>query len=173
MEPRFPRRAHNGSTNPNRHPSRFALYSGYKFCLLQFDAYSQRSVFWLVFPFFAFQWSFFSFSSNFSSSRQSSNLWLLFLYSKYLVFRNLSFFLLNGNSLYGLCTSLGPNELLGCNRHHKSFLWCALSGALGLRRFFCFQSQLVKILCISFLITFPDFWFHFSSSLLPSSDFIQ
>ena len=171
MEPRFPPRPYYGTTNLNRHPSSGALYSGDKLCLFQCHAYSQRSVFWLVFPLYAFQWSFFSLEFSFSTSRQGSILWLLFLYPKHLVFRNLSLLNLNGNSLYGLCFTLGANELLGGHRHNKSFVPGALSGALGLRRFFCFQSQLIKVLCISFSITFFDLCFHSHSSFLPSSDF--
>ena len=56
----------------------------------------------------------------------------------------------DGNSVYGICASLGPDELLGCDGNYESIFgfprWRGYR-ALALGRFFGGQSDAEPILC--------------------------
>merc|ERR1712107_822871 len=54
-----------------------------------------------------------------STSWKSYILWFILLFIFYLVFRNSSFLLLNGYSIYGLCLTFWTNEFLGSYSNYK------------------------------------------------------
>merc|ERR1712176_47112 len=100
--------------------------------------------------------------------------------SKYLVFRNCYFPLLNGYSIYGLCLTFWTNEFLGSYSNYKFIISFSIFNRMGFWRILCSQSNieevflsfifkkdffgLILILCLYFLQT------HFGISSLSHPD---
>merc|ERR1739836_363800 len=95
--------------------------------------------------------------------------------SKYLVFRNCYFPLLNGYSIYGLCLTFWTNEFLGSYSNYKFIISFSIFNRMGfwiycvhsptLKRFFIFHFQLPFLLC-GFAVLHL-FYLHFLSSNNP------
>merc|ERR1712129_359440 len=95
--------------------------------------------------------------------------------SKYLVFRNYYFPLLNGYSIYGLRLTFWTNEFLGSYSNYKFIIsfsifnrmgfWRILCSSPTLKRFFIFHFQLPFLLC-GFAVLHL-FYLHFLSSNNP------
>merc|ERR1712054_340694 len=83
---------------------------------------------------------------------------------KYLVFRNCSFALLNGYSIYGLCFTFWTNEFLGSYSNYKFILSFSMFSRMGLWRILCLQSNIEEVLSFSFSTSFSSLWFCNSSS---------
>merc|ERR1711902_476851 len=101
--------------------------------------------------------------------------WFILLLSKYLVFRNYYFLILNGYSIYGLCLTFWTNEFLGSYSNYKFIISFSIfnrwvSGGHyvynpTLKRFFIFHFQFPFLLC-GFRILHL-FYLHFLSSNNP------
>merc|ERR1711920_212091 len=79
-------------------------------------------------------------------------LWFILLQSKYLVFRNSSFLLLNGYSIYWLCLTFWTNEFLGSYSNYKFIISFSIFNRMGLWRTLCLQSFIEEVLSLSFSI---------------------
>merc|ERR1712170_289148 len=114
-------------------------------------------------------------SFSISTSWKSYVLWFILLFCKYLVFRNSSFPLLNGYSIYWLCLTFWTNEFLGSYSNYKFIISFSIFSRMGfggycvhspsLKRFFSFHFQLPFLLC-GFLFLHL-FYLHFLSSNNP------
>merc|ERR1739838_1211552 len=82
--------------------------------------------------------------------------------SKYLVFRNCYFPLLNGYSIYGLCLTFWTNEFLGSYSNYKFIISFSIFNRMGFWRILCSQSNIKEVL--HFLQT------HFGVSTLSHPD---
>merc|ERR1712061_791018 len=91
-----------------------------------------------------------------------------YLFCKYLVFRNSSYLLLNGYSIYGLCLTFLTNEFLGSYSNYKFIISFSIFSRMGLWRTLCLQSNIEEVLSLSFSIPISSFWFWNSSSFLSS-----
>merc|ERR1712126_795312 len=95
--------------------------------------------------------------------------------SKYLVFRNCSFPLLNGYSIYGLCLTFWTNEFLGSYSNYKFIISFSIFHRMDFWRILCSQSNIEEVLSFSFHIPISSLWFailhlfylHFLSSNNP------
>merc|ERR1712214_109416 len=95
--------------------------------------------------------------------------------SKYLVFRNCYFPLLNGYSIYGLCLTFWTNEFLGSYSNYKFIISFSIFNRMGFWRILCSQSNFEEVflsfifnshfffVVLQFFIFFP---FHFSKRFL-------
>merc|ERR1712117_860235 len=72
--------------------------------------------------------------------------------SKYLVFWNSSFLLLNGYSIYWLCLTFWTNEFLGSYSNYKFIISFSIFNRMGLWRTLCLQSFIEEVLSLSFSI---------------------
>merc|ERR1712193_263463 len=108
-----------------------------------------------------------SFFSIFTSCK-SYVLWFILLLSKNLVFRNSSFHIINGYSIYGLCLTFWTNEFLGSYSNNKFIISFSIFNRMGLWRILCSQSNIEEVLSHSFSTPFSSLWFCNSSSLLSS-----
>merc|ERR1712126_191269 len=72
--------------------------------------------------------------------------------SKYLVFRNCSFPLLNGYSIYGLCLTFWTNEFLGSYSNYKFIISFSIFHRMGFWRILCSQGSF-------FFISYSHFFF--------------
>merc|ERR1711912_24313 len=104
-------------------------------------------------------WSIICLSFSISTSCKSYILWFILLSSKYLVFRNSSFLLLNGYSIYGLCLTFWTNEFLGSYSNYKFIISFSIFNRMGLWRTLCLQSNIEEVLSLSFFITIHSLWF--------------
>merc|ERR1712168_1662547 len=95
-------------------------------------------------------------------------LWFILLLSKNLVFRNSSFLIINGYSIYGLCLTFWTNEFLGSYSNYKFIISFSMFNRMGFWRILCSQSNIEEVLSIPFLITIYSLWFCNSSSFLSS-----
>merc|ERR1712187_928004 len=95
-------------------------------------------------------------------------LWFILLFCKYLVFRNSSFLLFNGYSIYWLCLTFRTDEFLGSYSNYKFIISFSIFSRVGLLRILCLQSNIEEVLCLPFSIPISSFWFSFSSSFLSS-----
>merc|ERR1711920_714405 len=95
-------------------------------------------------------------------------LWFILLQSKYMVFRNSSFLLLNGYSIHGLCLTFWTNEFLGSYSNYKFIISFSIFNRMGLWRTLCLQSIIEEVLQFSFSIPISSLWFYNSSSFLSS-----
>merc|ERR1711920_616078 len=90
-------------------------------------------------------------------------LWFILLQSKYLVFRNSSFLLLNGYSIYWLCLTFWTNEFLGSYSNYKFIISFSIFNRMGLWRTLCLQSFIEEVLSLSLSISssnsFRDLFF--------------
>merc|ERR1712026_616995 len=84
--------------------------------------------------------------------------------SKYLVFRNCYFPLLNGYSIYGLCLTFWTNEFLGSYSNYKFIISFSIFNRMGFWRTLCSQSNIEEVFYLSF--STPIFSFHFSKRFL-------
>merc|ERR1712039_896862 len=109
-------------------------------------------------------------------SWKRSGLWFILLESKYLVFRNCYFPLLNGYSIYGLCLTFWTNEFLGSYSNYKFIISFSIFNRMGFWRILCSQSNIEEVFCLSFstpifffvvLQFFIFFYLHFLSSNNP------
>merc|ERR1712187_784344 len=91
-----------------------------------------------------------------------------FLFCKYLVFRNSSFPLLNGYSIYWLCLTFWTNEFLGSYSNYKFIISFSIFSRVGLWRILCSQSNIEEVLSLSFSTPISSLWFSSSSSFLSS-----
>merc|ERR1711943_34204 len=91
--------------------------------------------------------------------------------SKYLVFRNSSFILLNGYSIYGLCLTFWTNEFLGSYSNYKFIISFSIFHRMDFWRILCSQSNIEEVLSFSFHIPISSLWFCNSSSFLSSFSF--
>merc|ERR1712196_549162 len=107
-------------------------------------------------------------SLSISTSWKSYVLWFILLFCKYLVFRNSSFLLLNGYSIYWLCLTFWTNEFLGSYSNYKFIISFSIFDRVGLWRTLCLQSNIEEVLSLSFSIPISSLWFSFSSSFLSS-----
>merc|ERR1712193_304571 len=107
-------------------------------------------------------------SFSISTSWKSYVLWFIFLYSKYLVFRNSSSLLLNRYSIYGLCLTFWTNEFLGSYSNYKFIISFSIFNRMGLWRILCLQSNIEEVLSLSFSTPTSPLWFYSSSSFLSS-----
>merc|ERR1712107_79879 len=103
-------------------------------------------------------------SISISTSWKSYILWFILLFIFYLVFRNSSFLLLNGYSIYGLCLTFWTNEFLGSYSNYKFIISFSIFSRMGLWRTLCLQSIIEEVLSLSFSI--PIFPFHFYKRFL-------
>ena len=94
----------------------------------------------------------------------SLNVWIL-------VFRNSSFLLLNGYSIYWLCLTFWTNEFLGSYSNYKFIISFSIFNRMGLWRTLCLQSIIEEVLSLSFSIPISSLWFYNSSSFLSSFSF--
>merc|ERR1712170_134007 len=114
-------------------------------------------------------------SFSISTSWKSYVLWFILLFCKYLVFRNSSFPLLNGYSIYWLCLTFWTNEFLGSYSNYKFIISFSIFSRVvcggycfhspTLKRFFLFHFQL-PFLLFGFLLLHL-FYLHFLSSSNP------
>merc|ERR1712214_257986 len=65
--------------------------------------------------------------------------------SKYLVFRNCYFPLLNGYSIYGLCLTFWTNEFLGSYSNYKFIISFSIFNRMGFWRILCSQSNIEEV----------------------------
>ena len=92
----------------------------------------------------------------------------------FLRFRNSSFLLLNGYSVYGLCLTFWTNEFLGSYSNYKFIISFSIFNRMGLWRTLCLQSNFEEVLCVSFSIpiwkgeTTNEFHFELSSASKPT-----
>merc|ERR1712003_381912 len=107
-------------------------------------------------------------SFSISTSWKSYVLWFILLYSKYLVFRNYYFLLLNGYSIYGLCLTFWTNEFLGSYSNYKFIISFSIFNRMGFWRTLCLQSNIEEVFYLSFSIPISSLWFCNSSSFLSS-----
>merc|ERR1712129_90819 len=70
--------------------------------------------------------------------------------SKYLVFRNYYFPLLNGYSIYGLCLTFWTNEFLGSYSNYKFIISFSIFNRMGFWRILCSQSNIEEVFYLSF-----------------------
>merc|ERR1739838_974468 len=84
--------------------------------------------------------------------------------SKYLVFRNCYFPLLNGYSIYGLCLTFWTNEFLGSYSNYKFIISFSIFNRMGFWRILCSQSNIEEVFCLSFSTPISSLWFCSSSS---------
>merc|ERR1712186_121518 len=68
-----------------------------------------------------------------------------------LVFRNSSFLLLDGCSIYGLCLTFWTNEFLGSYCNYKFIISFSIFNRMGLWRILCSQSNIEEVLYLHFL----------------------
>merc|ERR1712151_1051855 len=94
--------------------------------------------------------------------------------SKYLVFRNCSFLLLNGYSICWLCLTFWTNEFLGSYSNYKFIISFSIFSRMGLWRILCSQSFIEEVLSffqLPFLLcgfaVLHLFYLHFLSSNNP------
>merc|ERR1711920_732941 len=99
-----------------------------------------RNLLWTVFTLFSFYWSIICLSISISTSWKSYILWFILLFIFYLVFRNSSFSLLNGYSIYGLCLTFWTNEFLGSYSNYKFIISFSILIRRYLWRILCSQS---------------------------------
>merc|ERR1711976_323398 len=92
----------------------------------------------------------------------------ILLFCKYLVFRNSSFLLLNGYSIYGLCLAFWTNEFLGSYSNYKFIISFSTFNRMGLWRILCSQSNIEEVFYLSFSSPISSLWFCNSSSFLSS-----
>merc|ERR1712084_83540 len=104
-------------------------------------------------------WSIICLSFSISTSWKSYVLWFILLFCKYLVFRNSSFPLLNGYSIYWLCLTFWTNEFLGSYSNYKFIISFSIFSRVGLWRILCSQSNIEEVLYL--------FYLHFLSSSNP------
>merc|ERR1712176_175600 len=71
--------------------------------------------------------------------------------SKYLVFRNCYFPLLNGYSIYGLCLTFWTNEFLGSYSNYKFIISFSIFNRMGFWRILCSQSNIEDVFYLHFL----------------------
>merc|ERR1712045_896890 len=71
--------------------------------------------------------------------------------SKYLVFRNCYFPLLNGYSIYGLCLTFWTNEFLGSYSNYKFIISFPIFNRMGFWRILCSQSNIEEVFYLHFL----------------------
>merc|ERR1712122_271172 len=83
--------------------------------------------------------------------------------SKYLVFRNCYFPLLNGYSIYGLCLTFWTNEFLGSYSNYKFIISFSIFNRMGFWRISCSQSNIEEVFCLSFSTPISSLWFCNSS----------
>merc|ERR1711982_161515 len=103
-------------------------------------------------------------SFSISTSWKSYILWFILLFFKYLVFRNSSFLLLNGYSIYGLCLTFWTNEFLGSYSNYKFIISFSIFSRMDLWRLLCSQSIIEEVLSLSFSTPISSLWFYNSSS---------
>merc|ERR1712083_135297 len=127
-----------------------------------------RSLLWTVFTLFSFCWSIICLSISISTSWKSYILWFILLFIFYLVFRNSSFLLLNGYSIYGLCLTFWTNEFLGSYSNYKFIISFSILIRMDLWRILCSQSIIEEVLQFSFSTPISSLWFCNSSSFLSS-----
>merc|ERR1712018_67782 len=89
---------------------------------------------------------------------------------KYLVFRNSSFLLMGGYSIYWLCLTFWTNEFLGSYSNYKFIISFSIFNRMGLWRTLCLQSFIEEVLSLSFSTPISSLWFYNSSSFLSSSN---
>merc|ERR1712027_127867 len=77
--------------------------------------------------------------------------------SKYLVFRNYYFLLLNGYSIYGLCLTFWTNEFLGSYSNYKFIISFSIFNRMGFWRTLCLQSNIEEVFYLSFSIPISSF----------------
>merc|ERR1712194_936185 len=70
--------------------------------------------------------------------------------SKYLVFWNSYFLLLNDYSIYGLCLTFWTNEFLGSYSNYKFIISFSIFNRMVLWRILCLQSNIEEVLSLSF-----------------------
>merc|ERR1711902_481675 len=97
-------------------------------------------------------WSIICLSFSISTSCKSYILWFILLSFKNLVFRNSSFLIINGYSIYGLCLTFWTNEFLGSYSNYKFIISFSIFNRMGLWRILCLQSNFEEVLCVSFSI---------------------
>merc|ERR1712206_58741 len=78
-------------------------------------------------------------------------LWIIFLQSKYLVFRNSYFILVNGYSIYGLCFTFWTNEFLGSYCNYKFIISFSIFSRMDLWRILCSQSNIEELFYLHFI----------------------
>merc|ERR1712210_160616 len=115
-------------------------------------------------------WSIICLSFSISTSWKSYVLWFILLQSKYLVFRNCYFPLLNGYSIYGLCLTFWTNEFLGSYSNYKFIISFSIFNRMGFWRILCSQSNIEEVFCLSFSTPISSLWFCSSSSFLSSNN---
>merc|ERR1711972_172809 len=103
-----------------------------------------------------------------STSWKSYILWFILLFIFYLVFRNSSFLLLSGYSIYGLCLTFWTNEFLGSYSNYKFIISFSIFNRMGLWRILCSQSNIKEVLHFSLHSSISSLWFCNSSSFLSS-----
>merc|ERR1712056_124404 len=118
---------------------------------------------WTVFTLSSFYWSIICLSISISTSWKSYILWFILLFIFYLVFRNSSFLLLNGYSIYGLCLTFWTNEFLGSYSNYKFIISFSIFNRMGLWRTLCLQSNIEEVLSLSFSIPISSLWIFNSS----------
>merc|ERR1712210_112196 len=117
-------------------------------------------------------WSIISLSFSISTSGKSYVLWFILLFCKYLVFRNSSFPLLNGYSIYWLCLTFWTNEFLGSYSNYKFIISFSIFNRMGFWRILCSQSNIEEVLSFSFPTLISSLWFYNSTSFLSSKRFL-
>merc|ERR1711912_175529 len=90
--------------------------------------------------------------------------------SKYLVFRNCYFPLLNGYSIYGLCLTFWTNGFLGSYSNYKFIISFSIFNRMGFWRILCSQSNIKEVLHFSLYSSISSLWFWNSSSFLSSNN---
>merc|ERR1712056_49817 len=123
---------------------------------------------WTVFTLSSFYWSIICLSISISTSWKSYIFWFILLFIFYLVFRNSSFLLLNGYSIYGLCLTFWTNEFLGSYSNYKFIISFSIFNRMGLWSTLCLLSNIEEVLSLSFYLPISPLWFSFSSSFLSS-----
>merc|ERR1712141_968437 len=96
----------------------------------------------------------FCLSLSFCPSWKSYILRIILLYLKYLVFRNSSFVILNGYSLYWLCLTFWTNEFLGSHSNYKFTISFSLFSRMGLWRILCLRPTLKRFFIFHFILPF-------------------
>merc|ERR1712214_181206 len=87
--------------------------------------------------------------------------------SKYLVFRNCYFPLLNGYSIYGLCLTFWTNEFLGSYSNYKFIISFSIFNRMGFWRILCSQSNIEEVFIFHFQLPLHIFYLHLLSSNNP------